>query len=40
MGGAAAIGTTPGFPIVLDPLIDGGDSELFIREEIDVDGAC
>jgi hypothetical protein len=37
--GVQAIGTTPGFPNVLDPLIEGGDSEVFIREDIDVDGA-
>jgi len=40
LGGAAAIGTTPGFPIPLDPDMDGGDSEVLTRDVIDEDGAC
>jgi hypothetical protein len=40
LGGAAAIGTTPGFPIPLDPEMEGGDSEALMRDEIDEDGAC
>lgn len=42
MGGAAAIATTPGFPIVLDPVIAGGDSDVLMRDDIDidVDGTC
>jgi hypothetical protein len=33
------MGTTPGFPIVLDPVIEGGDSEVLMRDEIELDGA-
>lgn len=43
MGGAAAMGTTPGLPIVLEPPMAGGDSEelpLGVREAIKLDGAC
>ena len=43
MGGAAAIGTTPGLPIVLDPIMAGGDSEELpfgVREATRLEGIC
>lgn len=40
LGGAAAIGTTPSFPEALEPVIEGGDSEVFMRDPIELDGAC